>query len=533
MQEPIRTRRSFLGGVGLVWTGLIGTFPTGNDAAPALQGERDVRSMAATDGCTPGHSSGDAACQQVADDATVLTGSGLIDSPLPVGVSYPCGWATHTGGEYDDRVQVTVSRANIGEIEASVAVQVRVHDEPVGSDFIDSTRHHGHFREVDYRFAGEERTGLVTPPSTAEEGTTGHAVVPIDTERRHVEFVSSMSAADCGIDPRPDYAVVRAMLTSLASLENPRIDIVSPVEAGEVVVYKANEQTITGSTSLPDGSRLTMTLRSSEPTPLLRSVGAGDQASMVVSKGRFAATFDLSDVTVGQQFSVTVTDGADARHETSGSIARAPSVTMDDQVSQNGKTVTVSTAIVPDGGFIAIHDAFTLKFGDPVGSLLGSSGFLSAGEKRDVRITLDEALEPGKTDLIAMLHQDTNENGNFDFASSGSQEDAAYTYFESRVTDQAAVKRPTATGSTTLTPTATETTTTTTTTTTKTTPTPTTTTTTPTPTTRSGGAKTSMPSGSPDQTEAVGGGFTLFGTAAALAGSATYLIGRLSGEDDR
>lgn len=165
--------------------------------------------------CTPGHTEGDPPCEQIADDAEVLTGFDAAGTTLPVAFDHPCGWLTSTTDQYDDRAQANVTRDGIGEADAYVDVQVRAYYQAVGDGFLESRSEEGNYEEIDYEYDGETRTGLVSAASTAQYGTIGHAVVPFQESLVHVELVSTLHAESCAVEPRPDYGLVEAMLRSI------------------------------------------------------------------------------------------------------------------------------------------------------------------------------------------------------------------------------------------------------------------------------------------------------------------------------
>ena len=103
--------------------------------------------------------------------------------------------------------------------------------------------------------------------------------------------------------------------------------------------------------------------------------------------------------------------------------------------ASDGSSVTVQQATLPQGGFVAIHDA-TLLEGQVVESVVGVSEALDAGRHGDVDVDLYTGVPGAQFDqdslqddqpLIAMPHMDTNGNGTYDFVESGGQEDGAYT----------------------------------------------------------------------------------------------------------
>jgi hypothetical protein len=168
------------------------------------------------DGCTPGSSASDSVCQQVADDATVLTSFDASETVLLTTFDYPCGWRASTTDQFDDRAQANATR---DDFEGYVDVQVRNYYAGVSKGFLDEKRDEGSYDDVSYEYDGETRTAIVSSASTAQYGTLAHAVVPQEDALVHVEFVSTMKVDSCDVDPRPDYDVVKAMVQTLAPNE--------------------------------------------------------------------------------------------------------------------------------------------------------------------------------------------------------------------------------------------------------------------------------------------------------------------------
>jgi hypothetical protein len=142
---------------------------------------------------------------------------------------------------------------------------------------------------------------------------------------------------------------------------------------------------------------------------------------------------DLDGTTVADTATVTVADDGPA-NETA-------TVAFDDQEG-DGSTVTVASTSLPDGGYVAIHDA-TLLDGNVVGSVVGASTYLPAGESENVSVTLDEPITESQT-LIAMPHRETNQtndtaNATYDFVTSNGTDDGPYLDNGSAVTDDANV----------------------------------------------------------------------------------------------
>ncbi len=112
-----------------------------------------------------------------------------------------------------------------------------------------------------------------------------------------------------------------------------------------------------------------------------------------------------------------------------GAIASA-SVDIQPQNSADGASVTVASAFLPQGGFVAIHDS-TLLAGEVAGSVIGVSEYFEPGLYTDIPVTLfadvlggeftattlsesdAEVSEPYT--IIAMPHLDTNDNDTYDF----------------------------------------------------------------------------------------------------------------------
>lgn len=201
------TRRAYLrglAGAGALATGM-GAIRTGVEVGRAQSDGED-------DDCTPGHTEGDPPCQQILDDTEVRTRFDSAGTSLPITFEYPCGWRTSTADQFDDRSQANVTR---DDFDAYVDVQVRCYFDPVDDGFLESERADGDYETVEYDYAGEPRTGIVSSRDNADFGTIGHATIPFAGELVHVELASTLHGTDCEIIPRPDFWVVRDALTSL------------------------------------------------------------------------------------------------------------------------------------------------------------------------------------------------------------------------------------------------------------------------------------------------------------------------------
>ncbi|QIO21182.1 CARDB domain-containing protein [Haloarcula sp. JP-L23] len=108
------------------------------------------------------------------------------------------------------------------------------------------------------------------------------------------------------------------------------------------------------------------------------------------------------------------------------------SVVMNDQES-DGTTVTVDELVVPSDGYVTIHDSSLLE-GNVVGSVVGVSEYLEAGEYENVTVTLFdvEGAEFNETALtedgtfIAMPHNETTGDETYDFVASDGADDGPF-----------------------------------------------------------------------------------------------------------
>ncbi|CQR48800.1 PAS fold protein [Haloferax massiliensis] len=102
-----------------------------------------------------------------------------------------------------------------------------------------------------------------------------------------------------------------------------------------------------------------------------------------------------------------------------------------------GTTVTVDSVTLPEGGFVTIHDA-SVTDGNVLGSVVGSSAYLSAGTHEDVTVHLDEPIDESGT-FVAMPHMDTDGDRVYSFVAANGEADGPYTADGSAVVDTATV----------------------------------------------------------------------------------------------
>lgn len=118
-------------------------------------------------------------------------------------------------------------------------------------------------------------------------------------------------------------------------------------------------------------------------------------------------------------------------------VTDASTVTITDQTASDS-TITVDSATLPDGGYIAIHDSSLQTANtteEVVDSVIAVSGYLGPGTYEDETINVSadnpfadiNGTELNETQtLIAMPHQETGNNTVYDFVATGGEEDGPY-----------------------------------------------------------------------------------------------------------
>jgi PGF-CTERM protein/surface glycoprotein (TIGR04207 family) len=208
----------------------------------------------------------------------------------------------------------------------------------------------------------------------------------------------------------------------------------------EVVVEPVEEAEISGTTTIAAGTDITVRARAEGESPFLKTADA-----TVGEDGSFSGEFDFSDVESGQAFLATVRNqDFDESGETDGTVGQAEfaSVTLNEITATEGETVdtiTVESAFLPNGnGFVTIHDG-TLLDGEVIASVRGTSEYLDSENPQSIEVSLDTPYEEDGT-AIAMPHQDTNDNEEYDFVDTEGSEDGPYVGEDGNaVTDDASV----------------------------------------------------------------------------------------------
>lgn len=140
-------------------------------------------------------------------------------------------------------------------------------------------------------------------------------------------------------------------------------------------------------------------------------------SALLVASAGMAGALTTNGLQPQESPTNTTTGGGDAATD------GTPSVTFDDQES-SGESLLVASATLPRQGFVAIYDSS--QSGNQTDQVIGASYLLEPGTSDNIRIALDESLDSSAS-LTAVVHADTNENGEFDYVSSDGQEDTALT----------------------------------------------------------------------------------------------------------
>ncbi|UPV74117.1 hypothetical protein M0R89_16450 [Halorussus limi] len=183
----------------------------------------------------------------------------------------------------------------------------------------------------------------------------------------------------------------------------------------------------------------------------------GTSAALALGAGPQAT----ADAPAAQETTTTAEETTVAAQQTTMAAEQA-NVTFTNQTS-NGTAVMVERLVVPEGGFVVIHEAESAAAGAEgtatkttaalattmvgtttaaeqmdqqytAGAVIGNSTYLEPGVHQNVTVQLDEQIQ-GDQVLIAMLHQDTNDNQQYDFPGA----DDPYTVDGQPVTDWANV----------------------------------------------------------------------------------------------
>lgn len=141
----------------------------------------------------------------------------------------------------------------------------------------------------------------------------------------------------------------------------------------------------------------------------------------VTAGGALAATAPLH-----AQQSPTGTPGTETTAgatTTDSSDQSGSSITFDDQES-TGETVSIQSVTVPEAGFVAIYDSS--RSADDTEQIIGTFYLLGSGTTENFNVPLDTPINQ-TTSLTAVVHEDTDGDGQFDYTSSNGTEDTPLT----------------------------------------------------------------------------------------------------------
>lgn len=144
---------------------------------------------------------------------------------------------------------------------------------------------------------------------------------------------------------------------------------------------------------------------------LLASASAG---------GALAATVPVQGQQSPTGTSETGTNSTTAEADSQGG---GPSLTFEDQQS-SGQSVLIQSVTVPQPGFVVIYDS--TRSGDETNQIIGAFHLLGSGTFENIPVPLDTSINQSKS-LTAIVHVDTNNNGQFDYVSSNGTQDPPLT----------------------------------------------------------------------------------------------------------
>jgi PGF-CTERM protein len=255
-----------------------------------------------------------------------------------------------------------------------------------------------------------------------------------NVEGTEYEAELEIVADDPSGGPENPYVDENRTVSTVFTVVQREVEIDTPATSDDLRLQQAAGQVVRGTAPVADGSEVTIEVRSEGDSPYFES------QTVEVSNGTFSAEFDLSSLPPGTNVTVEVDEtetGQRFSDEVDGVITQPSTVTFNDQTAS--QIVTVEQAYLPNGGFVVIHDSSLLD-GAVIESVVGTSGYLSAGTSEDVRITLDEPLEAGSNPtLIAMTHQDTDDDQRYDFTNTEGAVDGPYVLDGDAVTDDASI----------------------------------------------------------------------------------------------
>jgi len=149
---------------------------------------------------------------------------------------------------------------------------------------------------------------------------------------------------------------------------------------------------------------------------------AQDTATTTAMDGNETTTEETTmagETTTRADETTTMADGAENATASVIFLNQSAGFTFTDG-EPNTTTVVLERVVVPEGGFLVIHEARNVS-GDyasaenvSVGPVVGNSTYLEPGEHSNVVVELNETISESQT-LVAMPHRDTNDNQQYEF----------------------------------------------------------------------------------------------------------------------
>ena len=169
--------------------------------------------------------------------------------------------------------------------------------------------------------------------------------------------------------------------------------------------------------------------------------------SVLLVVGAGTAGAFTTPISVHAQQSPTGTPGTEMNRTATATGAGGqnnPSITFDDQAISD-QSVSIQSVTVPQPGFVVIYDS--TRSGEEVNQIIGTFYLLGSGTFANIPVPLDTPINQS-TSLTAVVHLDTNSNGQFDYVSTNGTQDPPLTpQGDQRIVDIAQVTVQNSSGS--------------------------------------------------------------------------------------
>lgn len=236
------------------------------------------------------------------------------------------------------------------------------------------------------------------------------------------EYTATFTVGDADASSSPNPYVepgTEESVNTTFTIQDAAVDV---DQGPNFTIASGNPVTVSGTTNLPPGAELTVTL---EPRDRNGTQMKLREVVTVTHNQTWTATFSRVENTDRSGF--TVSFASDGQTLATAAIGRpipdsTAALTVTDQAGEGGILV-VRTAMLSHGGFVVVHNT------SHRGPVLASSTYLPAGEHTDIQIPFDgiprslvESNANTTLDIVVRAYHDTNDNGVFD----GPSIDTAY-----------------------------------------------------------------------------------------------------------